>query len=180
MPNLRLIAGTVLVALHLSAHDAPAELVRVALSSGGDRVDGGGHVLGLTLGEAGVVGHATGTGQALVSGFWFPPLAILPVGEPLGHPAPAAPEVRLAAPNPFEVTTMIPYGVPTASPVRMQVYDVGGRAVRSLVDDVHEPGWFVATWDGRDRSGRPVGSGVYYVATRIGSFRHTTRVLVTR
>jgi len=174
------LARVLLLAALLAPATTADELVRTAISSGSGRSTGSGQILGLTLGEAGVIGRTSGGGQVLLEGFWFPPLALLPVGEPLGHPAPSAPEVRLPAPNPFQASTVIPYGVSSPAPVRMQVYDVTGRAIRALVDETHDPGWFVATWDGRDRSGRRVASGVYYVETRIGSFRSTTRVLVTR
>lgn len=65
------------------------------------------------------------------------------------------------APNPFNPRTTISYAVPTAGPVRLGVYDLRGRLVRILVDQVLEPGDHVATWDGRDRRGQTAAGGTY-------------------
>jgi flagellar hook assembly protein FlgD len=46
--------------------------------------------------------------------------------------------------------------------VALRIYDVGGRLVRTLVDDVREPGVDRARWDGRDDHGRRSAAGVYF------------------
>ncbi len=70
-----------------------------------------------------------------------------------------------AVPNPFNPVTEISYGIPVsdgASRVRMNVYDVLGRNVRTLVDADQAPGIYQVTWDGRDHNGVAVASGVYF------------------
>jgi len=159
------------------------EVVRTAVSGGAVAGSDGVVVLRGTVAEAGVVGLASGADIDLVEGFWFPPLAILDAGGPGGPDGPRVPlvaEVRHPSPNPLRGATAIPYAVASPGPVRMRVFDVGGRVVRSLVDRDHAAGWYTATWDGRDAGGRPVGSGVYHVATRIGTWQTTTKLIVTR
>ncbi len=64
-------------------------------------------------------------------------------------------------PNPFNSKTIIRYGVPEAANVTLLVYDLLGRVVRRLVDEVQPAGQKVVTWDGTDDMGKAVASGVY-------------------
>jgi hypothetical protein len=66
-------------------------------------------------------------------------------------------------PNPFNPGTSIRYSVPEAQQVRVEVYDVAGRLVRSLVNRVESPGVREVAWEGSDNDGRPVSSGIYFV-----------------
>jgi len=77
---------------------------------------------------------------------------------------PAAPSLSLepSVPNPFSPNTRIAYGVTEPGHVRLQVVDVAGRVVRTLVDRTLASGQYSSVWDGRDQSGRPVAAGVYY------------------
>ncbi len=70
-------------------------------------------------------------------------------------------------PNPLCRTTTIRYAIPSAvgrprTAVSLSVYDVGGRLVRTLVDEPQGPGYYSVVWDGRDESGRTVPPGVYF------------------
>jgi flagellar hook assembly protein FlgD len=47
--------------------------------------------------------------------------------------------------------------------VSLKVYDLQGRAVRTLIEQDAAPGTFRTTWDGRDDQGRAAGKGVYFV-----------------
>ena len=64
-------------------------------------------------------------------------------------------------PNPFNPTTSISFAIPEVSRVLLIVYDIMGREVQRLVDDVVDPGYHAAVWDGRNASGSPSASGVY-------------------
>jgi len=65
------------------------------------------------------------------------------------------------SPNPFNPTTTIPYRLPNRNRVVLQVMDLQGRLVRTLVDDYIPAGHHSAVWDGRDDGGRIVPSGLY-------------------
>lgn len=61
------------------------------------------------------------------------------------------------------------------------VYDVAGRMVRTLImGDISSVGQHTVTWDGRDESGRPVGSGLYFCSLRAGGYKDTVRLAVIR
>jgi hypothetical protein len=65
------------------------------------------------------------------------------------------------SPNPFNPTTTIRYELPKAGHVIVNVYSLAGQLVRTLVDDQVEAGYHMIEWDGRDKDGRKVGSGIY-------------------
>jgi hypothetical protein len=77
-------------------------------------------------------------------------------------------------PNPFNPSTTIPYQIGAATQVRLEVYDILGQRIRTLVDASQAPGQYAAVWDGRDAAGRGVAAGSYlcrletdhYVASR--------------
>jgi hypothetical protein len=65
-------------------------------------------------------------------------------------------------PNPFNPTTRIVYDVANAGRVRIEIYDVSGRMVRTLVDEHRGAGRYEVEWDGRNVQGTPVHTGVYF------------------
>ncbi len=68
-----------------------------------------------------------------------------------------------AAPNPFNPETTIHFAVGRTGPVRIAVYDMTGRLLRTLVDRVAETGELKARWDGKDETGRRLPSGPYII-----------------
>ncbi len=81
----------------------------------------------------------------------------------VGDPALARPRLDAPAPSPFRDATAIAFSLPRAARVRLVVYDVGGRALRTLADAVTKAGDTRVPWDGRDDAGRRVPPGVYQV-----------------
>ena len=77
--------------------------------------------------------------------------------------------------------TSIGFDLPAASPVRLVVYDVLGRRVRTLREDPSAgPGRFRVVWDGADDQGRPAASGVYLLRLTAGPDRASGRVVLLR
>jgi FlgD Ig-like domain len=83
-------------------------------------------------------------------------------------------------PNPARQTTTFALGLPSASEVRIEAFDVGGRRVRTLMSGEQPPGASRVLWDLRGDDGRPLGSGLYFVRARIGSSGFVRRVMVER
>ena len=82
------------------------------------------------------------------------------VGETPG----AGGRVLLASPNPFRRSTSIRFELSQAASVRLDIFDVRGARVASLVQgDVLPAGGHASTWDGRDHAGRLAPPGVYLV-----------------
>ncbi len=77
-------------------------------------------------------------------------------------------------PNPFNSTTAIAFDLPTEGQVRIEIFDIRGTKVKTLVDEIKPAGRFVVLWDGSDEHFSRAASGVYiyrliapgFVATR--------------
>ena len=82
-----------------------------------------------------------------------------------------------AQPSPFSSRTSFTYNLPAAGTVRLTVYDVSGRAVRTLVDRREDAGRHEVTWNGCDDLGRALSSGMYFARLESGK-EHMTRRLV--
>lgn len=83
-------------------------------------------------------------------------------------------------PNPFNPTTTIGYTVPVRSKVSLQIYDVTGRLVASLVDESRDAGRHSAVWNGRSATGDPVGSGVYFYRLNVGKDSLTRKMVLLK
>jgi len=70
-------------------------------------------------------------------------------------------------PNPFSSETTIAYEVEQPGYVELEIFDMLGRRVRTLVEGDHAAGAHSAQWDGTDASGRPVAAGSYIYRLRI-------------
>ena len=64
-------------------------------------------------------------------------------------------------PNPFNPKTQIEFDLPHQAKVSLKIYDIMGREVRAVVDDVLSLGYYKVIWEGRDQRGKQVPSGVY-------------------
>lgn len=80
----------------------------------------------------------------------------------LASDLPVATRLVGSAPNPFRPDTFIRFDVRRSQRVSLKVYDVQGRLVRTLEDGIVDAGKHVRRWDGLDRSGAAVSSGVYF------------------
>lgn len=75
---------------------------------------------------------------------------------------PEAFELMQNYPNPFNPETKIRYNLPAAGSVKVEIFDLLGRTVATLVDNSnHRAGYHIATWNGKNGDGRQVASGVY-------------------
>jgi len=88
-----------------------------------------------------------------------------------GGSVPAAPVLLDPAPNPFNPSTTIRYGVSERCAASMVVYDVAGRRIRTLIESRPvDPGYHSIDWDGRNDAGAMAGTGVYFVRFTAGRF----------
>jgi hypothetical protein len=70
-------------------------------------------------------------------------------------------QLQVASPNPFSSTTMINYNLARSGTVRIAIYDVSGRLIRTLASESVSAGPGRIQWNGKDDAGRQVASGVY-------------------
>ncbi len=72
-------------------------------------------------------------------------------------------------PNPFNPSTKIAFDLAAPTNVRLEIFDVAGRRVTTLVNEQTPGGRHVVTWDGRDNRGRTQASGAYFYRLTAGS-----------
>jgi len=86
------------------------------------------------------------------------------------------------SPNPFNPATTIAYSVPEGASVQvtLKVFDLRGRLVRSLVNELREPGAYSVFWGGRNEAGRQVASGVYLYRMTAGDFVQTRKMVLLK
>lgn len=114
---------------------------------------------------------------ALGGGFWFAP------GAPVVGVDPALPvvfRVQPGRPNPFTAGTRLGFDLPHAAAVSVEVFDLMGKRVRSLLDARLPAGRHRVEWGGIDASGRAVGDGIYFVRVQAGREVATTKVVRAR
>jgi len=80
-------------------------------------------------------------------------------------------------PNPFNPSTVIRYDLPQAGPVSLIVYDITGREVTRLVNEVEPAGTYEVRFDGGSARSGGVASGVYFYTVRAGSFTQTRKMV---
>lgn len=103
-------------------------------------------------------------GGANLDGLYVPPSQLTPTDVSVGLPPLAAVELYPAAPNPFRAATDLRFALPQRAPVSVEVFDVTGRRVATpLTRQILPAGAHEVRWDGRDHTGRPVATGVYFV-----------------
>jgi hypothetical protein len=90
------------------------------------------------------------------------------------------PSLETGYPNPFATATRLTYRVPDARTVRIQVFDLLGRKVRTLVQGAAQAGQHTVTWDGRDDAGRRVASGTYLCRMQAGDHVAVQSIVVAR
>ena len=93
---------------------------------------------------------------------------------------PNALRVEPARPTPFDHQVSLVYVLPTGGPVRVTIYDVSGRCVRTLVDASMDPGCHVACWDGADGGGRRLPGGVYLARVESAGVVRTAMIVRRR
>ncbi len=83
-------------------------------------------------------------------------------------------------PNPFRGVTRIAYALPRASDVRLEVFNLQGQRVATLVDGAQPAGTHHVRFTARATDGSPLPSGVYFYRFRAGGFAATRKMLLMR
>ena len=97
-------------------------------------------------------------------------------GVPVGTRA----AIRRVYPNPFNPSTTVEFSVPKQGPVAVRVYDLQGRQVSTLTDESLPAGVYRVKWDGRDRHGRDVASGIYFATMENEGSRTSVRMTLLK
>ncbi|OPX35295.1 hypothetical protein B1H10_01580 [candidate division KSB1 bacterium 4484_188] len=83
-------------------------------------------------------------------------------------------------PNPFNGETVIKYEIQNKLMVKLEIYDVSGRKIRTLVNRLLNKGEHEVRWNGRDDTGREVAGGVYVYRLKVKGFFQSSKMLLIR
>ncbi len=83
-------------------------------------------------------------------------------------------------PNPFVGKTEIQYQIPKRTTVNLQVFDIMGRSVVTLLDKAQKPGYYSIQWKGTDKNNSPLPTGVYFLLMKADEFKATQKMVLLR
>ncbi len=83
-------------------------------------------------------------------------------------------------PNPFNPETTISYSVKESSPVTIEIYNVKGQIVKTLVNENKASGNYSVVWNGRDNNQQAVSSGVYFYKMNAGKYSSTKKMILMK
>ncbi|MEW5925502.1 MAG: FlgD immunoglobulin-like domain containing protein, partial [Candidatus Zixiibacteriota bacterium] len=80
----------------------------------------------------------------------------------------------------FNPQTIVAYDVPMAAHVTIDVVNILGQSVITLIDETKSPGHYEVIWNGLDRSGSRAASGIYLYNMRAGEFVETRKMMLMK
>ena len=83
-------------------------------------------------------------------------------------------------PNPFNPITNIKYDIPEVADVHLEIYNIAGQRIRTLVQGQQEPGRYKVQWAAKNDYGRPVASGMYIYRIRAGDFVSVKKLVLMK
>ena len=112
----------------------------------------------MVIDQSGIVRYRGGGVLASVITYWIDDLLTTDF-----HYVPQkTPHLYQNYPNPFNPGTNISFDLPEKAKVVLQIFDLEGKLIKTLVDDQMAEGPYTFSWNGVNNSGQPVASGIYY------------------
>jgi hypothetical protein len=115
---------------------------------------------------------------------YFDDLSIKVILKPTGvgeeNDIPMSYELSQNYPNPFNPSTTIKYAIPQQSLVKIKVYDILGREVKTLVNVERSPGIYSVQWNGDNNYGSKVASGIYIYRVVAGTFIQVKKMILLK
>ncbi|MCK4754050.1 MAG: T9SS type A sorting domain-containing protein, partial [Calditrichia bacterium] len=93
---------------------------------------------------------------------------------------PSTYQLKQNFPNPFNPRTEIGYDLPERSDVTLEVYNMLGQKIKTLVNEPQSEGYYQIIWDGRTDTGNLVGSGVYFYRIQANNFSKVRKMILVR
>ncbi|MGB2697904.1 MAG: FlgD immunoglobulin-like domain containing protein, partial [Candidatus Zixiibacteriota bacterium] len=83
-------------------------------------------------------------------------------------------------PNPFNLSTEIRFSLPDDAKVTLNIYNILGQNIKTLVDEEKSSGTHTIFWDGTDKSGAEVASGIYFYQLKAGDYKELKKMLLIK
>ena len=105
---------------------------------------------------------------------------IIPSDQPPDMARINTPNIAQNYPNPFNLSTEIRFTLPDDAKVTLNIYNILGQKVATLVDGEKQAGTHSIYWDGRDKSGSEVASGIYFYQLKAGEHKQLEKMLLIK
>ena len=94
--------------------------------------------------------------------------------------APARAELAQNYPNPFNPSTNISYNLSQAGKIKLEVFNVKGQKIKTLVNEYQDAGKYNVNWQGKDELNRNAASGVYLYQLTTGEYTITRKMILLK
>ncbi len=126
--------------------------------------------------------------ESVVSGTWEYRLKDMSTDGEVGYSSAVRVSINLVTtwqleqnyPNPFNPQTTIRFALPAESQTTLTIYDLQGKLINTLVNELEPAGQYDITWDATDMSGNRVPSGIYFYRLTAGEFSESRRMILLR
>ena len=102
------------------------------------------------------------------------------VDEILAGLMPSHSDLRNGFPNPFNAEISINYGLSVPGSVKLEIFNIAGQHVKTLIDESVAAGYYKTVWNGTNTTGNTVGSGTYFVRMRTAASSKVLKILLLR
>jgi hypothetical protein len=140
----------------------------------------------LTIGDTNIIYKAQAIDSKKVEAFYKKNGSVPPPPPPFPNPngkevpIPENYELEQNYPNPFNPTTTIKYALPVEGKTTLVIYDILGRKVKTLVNEVQPAGYYKVMWDSRNDHGIQCASGVYLFRIIAGDYQKVKKLILLR
>ncbi|MDD4289715.1 MAG: FlgD immunoglobulin-like domain containing protein [Patescibacteria group bacterium] len=111
--------------------------------------------------------------------YWQNANTMTDIDDPITPPA-ESPVLNQNYPNPFNIQTSISYTIPKSGNVQIEIYNVKGQLVKTLVSGDKTSGDYSVTWNGTDQNGQLVSQGIYFYKMVSGKFSSTKKMILMK
>ncbi len=102
---------------------------------------------------------------------------VVDAGDPI---IPVVTELSGNYPNPFNPVTKIKFAVSEPGVVNIEIYNIKGEKVKTLVDGFREANYYTEEWNGTDDNNNTVSSGVYFYKMKAGRYTSTKKMILMK
>ncbi len=124
----------------------------------------------VTIGEAPDISRTIDFDYSLISD----------IGDDINGNLPLSFELKQNYPNPFNPATTIGYSLPVSSFVTIDIFNLLGQKINSLIDESKPAGYYEVNWGGIDFSGNQVSTGYYFYRINAGDYNQTRKMLLLK
>jgi len=143
------------------------------IASGGGMMENSNYKITGTIGQP-AIGISSTQSNTLISGFWYEVLTSTNA-EKENDFLPGKFQLEQNYPNPFNPSTIIRYGLPKTTNVKLEVFDITGQIIEKLVDEEQPAGYYEINFNAQQ-----LASGMYFYRIQAGSFNQVKKMILIK